>query len=437
MGVKRLPAGAALGAILVLALALRLAAAVWWQSRLPPGQRFEFGDSDTYWVLATHIAQGEAYEYGSSDARVFRMPGYPALLAVLLRLFGDDMPVLYARFLSAALGTAAVAGVYAVARLLYERRTALLAALLAACYPGAIAMSVIVLSEAPFCPLYLLQLAAWLKCWQSDSDAAIIPVEQAFRLFAHRPVPEQARRLFYGVVSGVFAGLATLMRPDWLLFVPFAGLAGLFFTRRHKEHLTIVLMMSVGLAAVMAPWWWRNYRQVHEFVPTTLQVGASLYDGLNPRATGESDMWFVPEFVAEERGRGPADRAFEARLDDRMFAAAIDWAAQHPRRLIELAASKLIRMWNLWPNNSQNRGVLLRLVIAVTYLPLIVLAAIGIWRQRHPIWPAAIVWLPAVYLTLLHLVFVSSMRYREPPMLGLLVFAAAALTRGGRPSSAR
>ncbi len=437
LGVKRLPAGAALWAILALALTLRLVAACWWQSQLAPGQRFKFGDSDTYWVLAGHIAHGEPYEYGSSDARIFRMPGYPALLAVMLGLFGDNMPVLYARFLSAALGTAAVAGVYAVAQLLFDCRTALLAALLAACYPGAIAMSVVVLSEAPFCPLYLLQLVAWLKSWQTGSDAAAGAVERASRLLAHPSAPEQARRLFYGVVSGALAGLATLMRPDWLLFVPFVGVLGLLFTHQRQRHIAIVLVMSLGLTVVMAPWWWRNYRQVHEFVPTTLQVGASLYDGLNPRATGESDMSFVPRFVAEERDRGPAERAFQSRLDDSMFAAAADWARQHPQRVIELAAIKLVRMWNIWPNNPNNRGGLLRLVTAATYLPAMVLAAIGIWRQRGKLWPAALGWLPAVYLTLLHLVFVSSIRYREPAMLGLLVFAAAALTRGGQPSSAR
>jgi hypothetical protein len=32
--------------------------------------------------------------------------------------------------------------------------------------------------------------------------------------------------------------------------------------------------------------------------------------------------------------------------------------------------------------------------------------------------------LPAVYLTLLHVVFVSSLRYRDPAMLALLALAA-------------
>ncbi|MGH7137160.1 MAG: hypothetical protein ACREHD_15570 [Pirellulales bacterium] len=506
MGVKRLPAGAALWAVLALALGLRLGAAVWWQSRLAPGQHFEFGDSEAYWVLATHIVHGEPYEYGSSDARIFRMPGYPALLATMLWAFGDNMPVLYARFESAVFGTAAVAGVYWLGSLVFDRRTGLLAALLAACYPGAIAMSVIVLSEAPFCPLFLAQLAAWIKSWQWGAGFAVAGAElaesdppplkdtagqrcpgaeetvqtsadcertgasprQAVQSMSAQPrgsapatsLETERRRegaeegsvplppsprlsvslssLTWAAASGVLGGLAALVRPDWLLFVPFAAVAGLFFTRHRLKHLTQSLVMSLAVIVVMMPWWWRNLQEVYEFVPTTLQVGASLYDGLNPRATGASDMWFVPGFAAEaRRRRGPVKRPFEARLDSRMFDAAVKWASEHPARVIELAAVKFVRMWNIWPNNPENGGLLVRVVTAATYLPAIVLALCGIWRTRGQLWPSAVCWLPAVYLTLLHLIFVSSIRYREPPMLGLLVFAAAALTRGGRPSRAR
>src|SRR5690349_17264092 len=70
-----------LAAILAVALVLRLAAGWWWQERLPAGVKFGFGDSESYWELGRAIARGEPYEYGPDNLKIFRTPGYPALLA--------------------------------------------------------------------------------------------------------------------------------------------------------------------------------------------------------------------------------------------------------------------------------------------------------------------------------------------------------------------
>ena len=43
------------------------------------------------------------------------------------------------------------------------------------------------------------------------------------------------------------------------------------------------------------PWWVRNASIYGRFIPTALWTGASLYDGLNPTATGASDMRFLEE----------------------------------------------------------------------------------------------------------------------------------------------
>jgi hypothetical protein len=115
--------------------------------------------------------------------------------------------------------------------------------------------------------------------------------------------------------------------------------------------------------------------------------------------------------------------------------AALAWAAAHPGRTVQLAAVKVLRLWNLWPNDAQFRNWPLRLAVLATFAPAMALAVWEAWRLRHRGWPYALAWLPAVYLTLLHAVFVSSIRYREPAMLSLLVLAAAALVRGTSPSS--
>ena len=143
-----------LAAILLAALAVRVLAGVWWQARLPAGQRFAFADSESYWILAQTIVHGQPFQFGEDGVQVFRTPGYPTVLAATFWLAGsDDPPVIWARAAGALLGMFSVVGVWGLGRMLFDESTGMLAAGMAAVFPEAIAPSVFVLSEAPFCPL--------------------------------------------------------------------------------------------------------------------------------------------------------------------------------------------------------------------------------------------------------------------------------------------
>jgi hypothetical protein len=431
--------------VLLAALGTRLAAAWWWQSRT--AGKFYFGDSESYWILGRAIAHGGPYEHGSPDARAFRAPGYPLVLAPLFALGGDDPPIVWARVLGAVLGTAAVGGVGWIAWRLFDVRAGVAAAAIAAVEPGAVAMSVMVLSEALFCPLMVLQFALWVAAWQAGS--------------AHRAA-------WLSAGAGLAAGAATLTRPGWLLFVPLAVLVGLVASyvgrtersegrrdlpngprraslrsvrptrvagsRPRGRHLAIGAIMLLAMAAAMTPWWIRNYRVIGRFVPTTLQVGASLYDGWSPQATGASDFSFVERISRDERTRQAAGadehEPFEYRLDRRLKSEAVAWARENPGRVIGLAAVKFLRIWNVWPNEPGLSAWPIRLAIVVTYVPIMLLAAVGAARTIRWGWPYMLCWLPALYFTALHVVFVGSIRYRVPAMLMLAVLAGGVIGGG-------
>lgn len=420
---RRLRAGAPLAAILLVALGLRLAAGLWWQSRLPAGERFGFGDSESYWALGRAIAEGRPYQYG--DARVFRTPGYPLVLAPLFWIGGDETPVAWGFAESAVLGTAAVGGVFWLARMRFDRRAGLIAAGIAAVYPGAISQGALVLSEAPFVPLVLIQLALWGLAWRSES---------------------KRRAVWLSLATGLVAGLATLMRPSWLLFTPIAVVVAVAWASAHgpmvSSGVTRVLRLTLrwravlciivlsGLALAMSPWWVRNYLVTGRFVPTTLQVGASLYDGLNPKADGSSNMAFVPWMTRGQRNEDAQTRQnqFEYRLDQRMREAATMFVVNDPLRAIKLAEIKFLRTWNIWPNEPGLRSWPLRLAVAATYVPLLVLGLWGAVRFSKRGWPFILCWLPAPYFALLHIIFVGSIRYREPAMIAMIPLAAGVVS---------
>lgn len=399
-------------ALFVLALTVRLLAGCWWQSRLPAERRFFFADSESYWQLAQTIYRGQPYQFANEDARVFRTPGFPATLSLLFQLLGDDNPSVYwARAWMALLGTFSVAGVMVIAGQLFGRNVAWLAGLISALHPESITLGTFVLSEAAFCPCMLAHLACWIAASRNT---------------------RVSRSLIWAGAGGAIAGLAILIRPSWLLFLPFATVLGLIRKRDRWRTVGIAGAMAIMVTLVLSPWWIRNYQITGSFVPTTLQVGASLYDGLSPDARGGSDMQFAPRFIAQLREKdrldpNPSGKTFEERLDRWLFAESVAWARQHPAQVAKLAVNKFARIWSPWPNDQGFGSILVRFGLASAYVPLMVLAFIGMKPYLFGEWPYQLCLLPAVYFTTLHMVFVGSIRYRQPPLLLLTAFAAAAI----------
>ena len=400
-------------ATIVVAFLVRSGVGCYWQSQLHAPHAFGAfeGDSHAYWVLGLQILKGKPYRYGDDTARVFRTPGYPLMLAGMFAVLGKDVPVLMARHLNAVWGTVTVILAGCLAGLLFGGQVALIAGILVAIYPGSIVMGSLVLTEAPFCPWMLLQLICWLQAVRSDSSRSL---------------------LAWSLLGGASAGIAVLIRPSWFLFTAFSIVVALVAVSQKKRQAVIGGLILTSMVLVLMPWWVRNYQVTGQFVPTTLQVGASLYDGLNPEATGASDMRFVLPMVrvqqaADAASSGALPGTFESRLDRRFRQAAIGWACQHPGRVLQLMGTKLIRMWNVWPNADPGKKLSMRLVMMFSYLPMMGLAGLGLWQQRRAGWGTWLCALPAIYFTFLHMVFVSSLRYRQPAMVPLLILAAVVL----------
>jgi 4-amino-4-deoxy-L-arabinose transferase-like glycosyltransferase len=430
--------------ILLVALVLRIIAAFYWQGNLDrDNQLFRFGDSETYWILAEKIAAGKPYDYAGPNSRVFRTPLYPLFLAPAT-LFEHRVGVLVARIAGCIVGTITVGLVMFAASQIIGRRAAAWAGIFAAIYPGAVGMSVFILSEAIFCPLCLLCLIAWQWADDNHHNSPGDSLKEE-RVHADWPVG------LGSVVSGVACGLACLARPSWLLWPVLLAMGTLFecWLYRRKDRsdwnrfIQIVARLGVfGLAMslTMSPWWYRNYLVTGHFVPTTLQVGPSLYDGLHAGASGASDegmsfsLPFETELHVEDAKRENAGvdgnsvgtkrrEPFEWRLNQRMLNAAILWAAQNPSDTVRLALVKFHKMWNPWPTAKELGSVWIRISESVVYVIILALAGIAIGSIRQHRRQLMLFVAPTIYFAALHVVFVGSVRYRQPAILVLCVVA--------------
>jgi 4-amino-4-deoxy-L-arabinose transferase-like glycosyltransferase len=448
----------ALGLLLVLlelALALRVLAAEaveWYVRRGGVDRLCLFPDTNIYWELARAIRAGAPYqivEWSDIPHFALRTPGYPIALAGCQALFGER--TLAARLVQGVLGTCSVYLVYQLCRQLVpscepaqaaepdtrlaaaggasavtiERRAApigqvsapLVAAALAALDPYYIFMSVILLSEAVFEPLMLAALWGLAVLWpRRSSGRGGRPSFQEGG--AGCPVTGR-KAVLVSLVSGAAAGLAVLVRPSWVLFVP-AALAAWVLAEvracRGRQAARGILLWLCGMVLVMSPWWARNARIYGRFVPTALWLGASLYDGLNPAATGASDMSFRS---AEDIW--PLD---EQDQDAELLRRALRFAGEHPGRVIALAIIKLGRFWSPWPNADVLGSPALMAAGAFVALPLFGLLALGAWSRRHDLRVWVLSAGPLLYFCALHLVFASSMRYRIPGEMPALALAA-------------
>ena len=173
------------------------------------------------------------------------------------------------------------------------------------------------------------------------------------------------------------------------------------------------------MVLVMSPWWVRNARIYGRFVPTSLWLGASLYDGLNPDATGASDMAFrdTPEF----RSLG------EIEQDATLTRGALDFARSDPWRVLELALIKIGRYWSPWPNAEDYRSPWLAVASAVVVIPLYLLMIAGAWDRRRDLRVLVLLAGPVLYFCVVHSVFVSSIRYRIPGEIAAMPLAAIGL----------
>jgi hypothetical protein len=186
------------------------------------------------------------------------------------------------------------------------------------------------------------------------------------------------------------------------------------------------LLASTGFLLLWAPWWIRNAAIFGVFVSTTLNVGESLYDGLSPKANGASDTSFARDPEVQKLPEPQRDRIWRDR--------AVAYAKEHPRRVLQLTVVKWARFWSPWPNESRFRDWRVMTATGGYSLVLDGLAIVGVWLFRRRVGFLAFCLLPTLYFCALHLIFVSSVRYRIPttPLMAILAGAAAAWLCVGR-----
>ncbi|HEY0008889.1 MAG TPA: hypothetical protein VGB55_09210 [Tepidisphaeraceae bacterium] len=382
-------------ALLVIALALRLG---WGLSR--PSDEASLAalpDQSEYLQLARNLLQGRVMVFYDSrfadTVAAYRMPGYPLFLAAC----GGN--IVTARVAQAVIDTSIVLAVLLLARRAgIDRLQMGVAAALVAFHPYLIYFSATLLSET----LFAAMLAWAMVCLSANGRW----------------------RTIVGVVlllGSVYVRPSAIALPVVVLMT--AALVRPTLSRGSFWRLGPGAMAILLTALILLPWAWRNRQVTGHWVFTTTNSGVTLYDGLNPRADGSSDQSSFSTWP-ELKFMGEVERS------NYLGAIAKEYAQQHPWRAAELAGRKLLRFWSPIPLSAQYGRSVINLAAGLLIVgPLLLLAAVGLWRGRMSRSLKLFLLAPALYFSLVHAMTIGSLRYRVPIDVPLAVLAGAGVMR--------
>lgn len=384
----------------VAGFALRLAFGIgYWQHR--PLTH----DEREYLALARNLTLGKGFVYdapegeGGSAQRFGRAPGYPFFLAVI-GAGRDEFDATPARvkLAQSLVGGAGVWLIGLIASRFSGHRAGVAAAAIAAVYPPLVWICSYVFSEALYSTLAL---------------AAVVLLNRALdRVGAASSVA--------GIVGGGAVGLAILVRPAMLLFLP---VAALWLIAQRRTPLAVAILVAAAL--VVAPWTIRNGRVYHRFVLVASEGGVTFWTGNHPRARGEGDLAANPDLkVADLAFRADHPGLTAEELEPLYYRDAIRSIANDPLRWVGLLLKKAF--YTIVPAGPSYalHSPLYRFVSIASYLlllPVGLLGAVHWWRRPHR--PEALLPL-AASAVMVCLVFFPQERFRIPVIdPALIVFA--------------
>lgn len=365
-------------------------------------------DEREYLFLAERLHHDSTFIDSNGDASV-RSPLFPVLLSLVPNL--SESNLLVPLILECILGVFSVLLIYQLSLDLWaSRKAALLAAGVAAVYPGLVLYSVLLLTEMPFVVLFLLLL---------------------LRMRRYLDCPAIGE----GVLVGILAGLATLTRGVFIL--PFSLLILLLWisfrdkgwSRLRRAAFSLIPLLVCFI--VLAPWTVRNFRVHQAFVPLSTFTGTSLVYGNNPFTHGSTK--FDPGFAAwleeQRKERGVIDSAFtpeyeRMKVDEGI---AFDYMRTHPWETLLHSVQKAYVLW-IYPLSHQqpNKPLKLLMMAADVVLYLGVVLSLGVAKYLHKTFP--VIWVSIFGFTFLHLILHAEARYRIPMMpLICVLFGGVAL----------
>lgn len=380
----------ALGLVLRLLVAFALENKIYWD------------DGFDYDKLAIRLLEGKGYVTAEGIATAFRAPVYSYFLAGAYAIFGHDF--ILVRIIQCLLDSVTLLVIFAIARLLFDRSVATIAASIYALYP------LLIYSANTFFPTTLFTLLLSLATWS------------LFQL-------KQQATAFRSALLGVIFGISVLTVPTILAFIPLA-LVWLFFALEKKggKFIFNAGIIIVMMGVVLSPWLIRNQKVFNKSLLIATNGGYNFWMGNNPLAKGSTGNGIKPpEYLAQQLSRAKS----EIEKEQLFYHDAFQFVKKEPARFIGLTIQKALNLWRFYPTPDTGYKILpalSKILSAITYTPVLILALLGIILSGSRKREVVLLLLLFLAVTVSYSLFITKVRFRLPLDPYLIVLASYALS---------
>jgi 4-amino-4-deoxy-L-arabinose transferase-like glycosyltransferase len=379
--------------------------------------RWYFGDADfwengyTFFIeLARNIAAGNGIAFDGGSHTAFRVPLYPAFLSVVT--LGHEVFLLVV-FWQSLIGAGTVFCTALIAKEMFGRTAAIIAAVITAIYPYYVVHDTALQETSLYTFLTALAVFLLLQARRSGSGAMAT-----------------CAGLALGAAVLTRANLApfAILAPIWLLF------PGRSWSKPPRQRLLAAALCAATVVLTVSPWLVRSYR-LNGSATLSTETGFFLWLGNNPytfsRYPSES-IDRVEEVAFEaldprERAEIESLNTNEAHLDRWFLQKGLQYIREHPWLTVGNGVRKIEAAFSLWP--SPRRSFVPNLMHVLSYGLVMILGLWGMWAGRrhwrdHLIFYALFVSFGAVTA-----VFFGHTSYRAYLDLYWIIFAAGVLER--------
>jgi len=388
--------------VLALALLLRVA----WALAVPV---MPVSDSHVYDLLARNLASGLGFCWAAGNPTAQWPVGTSFVYSIFYRVFGlSYTPIVV---FNICLSLATIWLTMLLAERWFNRKVAIIAGYLSACWPVQIQFTSVLASEL----IFNFLMVALLLVWDSPK---LNPWLKA-------------------VLIGILAAAALYVRPVALFLPAILGAITIATRKKVVRPIAITAVAYILMALAIAPWSLRNTRVFGRFVLMSSNGGGDLWLGNNPFTQGQSS-----EFPADTLNMRDVDR------DVYLGQIAAAYIRQYPGHFVMHSLKKLYWLydhetigvhWNLAALESiyGARAVwVLKLISDLFWWVTLLLGLAGtcfLIVQRGPREivhsPLIAVWL---YFSVIYSVILATDRYHFGCLPSIAILAAFALYSAGQ-----